>query len=213
MTPALLPVGTTGALSTATLVSSSSTSSPTPSSTSRTVNPQLRGTSRAGLVAGCVIGSLGAVAILVFLTCLFLRRRRQRREDANGPGLGAQLRTAQAEYAKRKSSQSLFASAFNRSRSSPLPTSSATPHPASTDNGGISSFPRPALSHPFAASARPPSSPNRRAGPRFSRAPRPGGSKPTASPRRGGSTTSGVSRQVRGCRVRGRRVGRCRVCR
>ncbi|BGP30221.1 hypothetical protein JCM10296v2_001973 [Rhodotorula toruloides] len=150
-TPALLPVGTTGFLSTATLPLSS-TSSLAPPSTSRAVDPQLRGTSRAGLIAGSIIGSLGAFALLIFLTCLFLRRRKQHHSTSYSPDLGAQLRTAQAEHARRKSSQSLFASAFNRSRSSPLPF--ATPSPPN-DNGGISSFPRPALSHPFAASARP----------------------------------------------------------
>ncbi|BGP68508.1 hypothetical protein NBRC10513v2_001841 [Rhodotorula toruloides] len=149
-TPAFLPVGTTGFLSTATLTSSS-TSSLAPSSTSRAVDPHLRGTSRAGLIAGSIIGSLGAFALLIFLTCLFLRRRKQRHSTSYSPDLGAQLRTAQAEHAKRKSSQSLFASAFNRSRSSPLPFATL---PLETDNGGISSFPRPALSHSFAASAR-----------------------------------------------------------
>ncbi|BGP06184.1 hypothetical protein JCM10049v2_002003 [Rhodotorula toruloides] len=165
-TPALLPVGTIGILSTATVTSSSSTSSLAASSTLRAVDPQLRGTSRAGLIAGSVIGSLGAFAILIFLTCLFLRRRRQRHSTSHSPDLGARLRTAQAEHARRKSTQSLFASAFNRSRSSPLPF--ATPPPP-TDNGGISSFPRPALSHPFAAPARPsPPTSNQGSWPSFS---------------------------------------------
>ncbi|GAA6026860.1 hypothetical protein JCM8097_005914 [Rhodosporidiobolus ruineniae] len=190
--PTLLAATASGAVSTATLTATSSSvsgfslrtrsttstsTSSSPASTSSTAADSMKSSSHSsagpGQVAGIVFGSLGAVAIILFLFFLCRRRRRARDDTAFGQQLSAAAyynSGPSGRSTKRRSSAFLSALNFSRRNTAEFPS---TPH-----------GPR----HPFAAAL-----PNS-----YSDSPSPGGGQRPDSPSAGSQMShTWASRLVR----------------
>ncbi|GAA5907947.1 hypothetical protein JCM5296_000768 [Sporobolomyces johnsonii] len=139
LVPALLPVGASGAVSTATLsATATSTSSSFPVATAATLSsapiafasssalsvPTSNGPSRGGLIAGATIGSVGGAALLLFIFIIIRRIRTARELDEwhqqqQGQQPHDRSSYVDAETGRRRSS--FLPAALRRNPSSPLP--------------------------------------------------------------------------------------------